>query len=138
MARIVRSKLARAGLRSAWLFIARDDITRPIDSWSVSAKRYGRLPNVLRSASLRTISSWDVTRRMVLSRLPELDFAVAYPPGNDHLEVDLSKFSAPLSARWFDPVSGCSTPVPGNIPHQGVHRFTPPAKGDWVLVLEGE
>ncbi len=80
----------------------------------------------------------DVTRRMVLSRLPDRDFAVAYLPGNDLLEVDLSKFSAPLSARWFDPVSGIYTPVPGSIPNQGVHRFAPPAKGDWVLVLEGE
>jgi hypothetical protein len=75
---------------------------------------------------------------MVLARLPGRDFAVAYLPGNDSIEVDVSKFSAPLTARWFNPVSGDYTPVPGSIPNQGVHRFTPPSEGEWVLVLERE
>jgi hypothetical protein len=79
----------------------------------------------------------DVTRRMVLAKLPGRDFAVAYLPGNDGIEVNLSAFSSPLVARWFDPVRGHNTLVPGSIKNQGVHRFRPPAKGDWVLVASG-
>jgi len=61
---------------------------------------------------------------------------VALTPDNDEIEVNLSVFSAPVEARWFDPVRGRSSPVTGRIPNQGNRRFAPPAKGDWVLVIE--
>jgi hypothetical protein len=78
----------------------------------------------------------SVTRRMVLAKLPGRDYAVAYLPDKEGIEVNLSTFSAPVAARWFDPVHGRHTTMPGGIKNQGVQRFTPPAKGDWVLVLE--
>ena len=78
----------------------------------------------------------EVTRRMVLARIPGRDFAVAYLPDNDEIEVNLSAFSAPVVASWFDPVRGRSYPVTGRMPNQGYRRFAPPAKGDWVLVIE--
>lgn len=78
----------------------------------------------------------DVTRRMVLAKVAGRDFAVAYLPDNAAIEVNLSAFSAPVTARWFDPVRGRSSPVTGRIPNQGDRRFVPPAKGDWVLVIE--
>ncbi|MDO8540158.1 MAG: DUF4038 domain-containing protein [Opitutaceae bacterium] len=77
----------------------------------------------------------DVTRRMVLARVPGRDFAVAYLPNNDGIDVDVSAFSSPLVARWFDPVHGRTVAVPGNVGNRGVHRFVPPGEGDWVLVL---
>ena len=78
----------------------------------------------------------DVTRRMVLAKVAGCDFAIAYLPDNDGIEVDLSAFSTSVEARWFDPVRGRNFPVTGRIPNQGNHRFAPPAKGDWVLVIE--
>jgi hypothetical protein len=78
----------------------------------------------------------NVTCRMVLARLAQRDYAVAYLPDNEWIEVNLSAFSAPLVARWFDPVRRRFAPIPGNVKNDGVHRFTPPAKGEWVLVLE--
>ncbi len=78
----------------------------------------------------------DMTRHMVLAKLAGRDFAVAYLPDNEGIEVELSAFSASLAARWFDPVRARHVPMPGGIKNQGVQRFTPPAKGDWVLVLE--
>jgi len=78
----------------------------------------------------------DITRRMVLAKVAGRDFAVAYLPDNDAIEVNLSAFSAPVAARWFDPVRGRSAPVTGRIPNEGDRRFAPPAKGDWVLVIE--
>ncbi|MEQ2005298.1 MAG: DUF4038 domain-containing protein [Limisphaerales bacterium] len=76
------------------------------------------------------------TRRMVLARLQGRDYVVAYLPDNEWIEVDLSTFSASLAARWFDPVRGHFAPIGGRIKNEGVHRFTPPAKGEWVLALE--
>jgi hypothetical protein len=78
----------------------------------------------------------DVTRRMTLARSAAGDLAVAYLPDNDALEIDLSAFPSPLVARWFDPVRNRYTAVAGRLENQGVHRFAPPAKGDWVLLLQ--
>ena len=78
----------------------------------------------------------DVTRRMVLAQTAAGDLSVAYLPDNDAIEVDLSQFRAPLSGRWFDPVRGRYTPLPDRLANQRIHRFTPPAKGDWALLLE--
>jgi hypothetical protein len=77
----------------------------------------------------------DVARRMVLAKTAAGDLAVAYLPDNDAIEVDVSAFPAPLAARWFDPVRGRYTSTAGNVENKGVYRFTPPAKGDWVLLL---
>jgi hypothetical protein len=78
----------------------------------------------------------DMTRRMVLAKSAAGDFAVAYLPGNDAIEIDVSVFPAPPGARWFDPVRNRYTPVDDVIENQGVHRFAPPSKSDWVLLLQ--
>jgi len=41
-----------------------------------------------------------------------------------------------LRASWFNPVDGRYTSITGRIENRGTHRFTPPAKGDWVLLLQ--
>jgi hypothetical protein len=33
---------------------------------------------------------------------------IAYPPENDHIEIDLSKETTPFQAQWIDPVTGRS------------------------------
>jgi len=76
-----------------------------------------------------------ITRRMVLAKVAGRDFAVAYLSDNDAIEVNLSAFSAPVAAHWFDPVRGRSSPVTGVVPNQGTRRFQAPAKGDRVLVI---
>jgi len=78
----------------------------------------------------------DVTRRMVLAKTAAGDLAVAYLPNNEAIEVDVSNFPSPLAARWFDPVHGRYTRISGRIENRDVHRFVPPTKGEWVLVLE--
>jgi hypothetical protein len=77
----------------------------------------------------------DMTRRMVLAKVAGRDFAIAYLPDNDAIEVNMSAFSAPVAARWFDPIRGRSSPVTGGAPNRDLGRFQPPAKGDWVLVI---
>jgi hypothetical protein len=78
----------------------------------------------------------DVTRRMVLAKTAAGDVAVAYLPNNDAIEIDVSAFPAPLRGRWFDPVKGGYTAMAGRVENQGTRHFTPPAQGDWVLLLE--
>jgi len=80
----------------------------------------------------------DVTRRMVLAKSAAGDLAVAYLPNNDAIELDVSAFPTPLAARWFDPVHGRFTAVDGRIENQGARRLEPPAKQDWVLILQRE
>jgi len=78
----------------------------------------------------------DVKRRMVLAKSAAGDLAVAYLPDNDAIEIDVSEFPAALEARWFDPVRGRYTAAAGRIEDKGIRRLTPPAKGDWVLLLQ--
>jgi hypothetical protein len=78
----------------------------------------------------------NIIRRMVLAKSAAGDLAVAYLLDNEAIEVDLSVFPASLTARWFDPVQGRYTPVADAIENKGIHRFVPPAKGDWVLLLQ--
>jgi hypothetical protein len=78
----------------------------------------------------------DVTRRMVLARTAAGDLAVAYLPDNEAIEVDLSVLTAPLAARWFDPASGRYAPATDRIENGTTHRLVPPARGDWVLLLQ--
>jgi len=80
----------------------------------------------------------DITRRMVLAKSGTGDLAVAYLPDNEAIELDLSRFPTPLTGRWFDPARGQYAPLPVRVPHPEIQRFTPPAKGDWVLLLQRE
>ena len=78
----------------------------------------------------------DVMRRMVLARSAAGDLGVAYLPDNDAIEVDMSAFPTPLFARWFDPVNGRYASAAESVENEATHRFVPPAKGDWVLLLQ--
>jgi hypothetical protein len=79
----------------------------------------------------------EITRRMALARSAAGDLAVAYLPDNDAIEIAASAFARPTPARWFDPVRGRYTPAAGAVTDDGTRRFTPPAKGDWVLLQRG-
>jgi hypothetical protein len=61
---------------------------------------------------------------------------IAYMPTKRTIKVDMSKVSgAQAVAWWFDPRSGRATEA-GAFPTTGILEFTPPAEGDWVLVLD--
>lgn len=79
-----------------------------------------------------------MSRRMVLAKTATGDLAVAYLPDSDSIEVDLSTPSAPLAVRWFDPVRGRFDPATHHAKHAGIEHFTPPSKGEWVLLLQKE
>jgi hypothetical protein len=78
----------------------------------------------------------DVRRRRVLAKTAAGNLAVAYLPDNEAIEIDVSAFPAPLAGRWFDPAQGGYTPIARRIENKGISRLAPPAKGDWVLLLQ--
>jgi hypothetical protein len=69
---------------------------------------------------------------------------IAYCPKAATITADLSKFSAPVMARWYDPTSGQFREITRTpIANSGSTRFTTPGANDqgdfdWVLVLETE
>jgi hypothetical protein len=78
----------------------------------------------------------DVMRRMVLAKTAAGDLAVAYLPGNEAIELEVSAFPAPLAGRWFDPVRGGYTTIAGRLENLGTRCLAPPTRGDWVLLLQ--
>ena len=78
----------------------------------------------------------EVTRRMVLAKSAQGDLAVAYLPDNEAIHIDVSAFAAPLQGRWFDPVRGSYTAITDRIDNKNTTRLSPPAAGDWVLLLQ--
>jgi hypothetical protein len=67
--------------------------------------------------------------------------ALTYCPNVSTLTVDLTKFSGPVTAQWYDPSNGTYTAISGSpFPKSGTQNFTTPGKNhggdpDWVLVL---
>jgi hypothetical protein len=63
-------------------------------------------------------------------------------PTSRVITVNLSKFSAPVTARWYDPANGTFTSIAGSpFANSGSRQFSPPGAnadgdGDWLLVLE--
>jgi len=61
---------------------------------------------------------------------------IAYVPGARTITVDISKLSGKTAAGWwFNPRSGGATSA-GQFATSGRKQLTPPAEGDWVLVLD--
>jgi hypothetical protein len=70
--------------------------------------------------------------------------AIVYTPvaaTTTPLSVNMAMFSKTVTASWYDPTTGNSTPI-GSIANSGAHSFTTPSgthsdgTADWVLVLQ--
>jgi hypothetical protein len=67
---------------------------------------------------------------------PDGGTAIAYLPTARPVTADLSKLAkGQCRAWWFDPRTGKAAAA-GTFATQGAREFTPPAEGDWVLVLD--
>jgi hypothetical protein len=61
---------------------------------------------------------------------------IAYLPTSRTVTVDMTKVAGQsTTAWWFNPRDGTSTRI-GEFATQGSRQFTPPAPGDWVLVID--
>ena len=67
--------------------------------------------------------------------------ALIYAPTIRTMTIKLSRFTRPVSARWFDPSTGHYHPIPDSpFSNSGTHESRPVGKNDagdedWVLVL---
>lgn len=73
---------------------------------------------------------------------PDGALALAYLPDIRKVTIDMSKFSGPVTAQWFDPTNDTFAVIDGSpFPNTGTQRFTPSGPNsagdeDWVLLLE--
>ncbi len=73
---------------------------------------------------------------LAAGRTPDGGTVIAYMPTRRTLTADMSKISGSQArAWWFDPRTGQAASA-GAFPTSGLREFTPPADGDWVLVLD--
>jgi hypothetical protein len=73
---------------------------------------------------------------LAAARTSEGSTVIAYLPTKRTITVDMSKVSgAQTIGWWFDPRTGRATAA-GTFPTSGTQELTPPAEGDWVLVLD--
>lgn len=70
------------------------------------------------------------------ARAADGSYGLIYLPLPAPVTIDLERLSgARLSAAWFDPRTGASTPI-ATFARAGTRTFTPPVEGpDWVLTL---
>jgi hypothetical protein len=69
-------------------------------------------------------------------RTPDGSTVIAYMPSRRTISVDMGKMSGTQAvAWWFDPRAGRAIAA-GNLSTSGTQELTPPAEGDWVLVLD--
>ncbi|HET6932740.1 MAG TPA: DUF4038 domain-containing protein [Candidatus Acidoferrum sp.] len=78
----------------------------------------------------------------VAARSSDGQTIIVYIPGGDAatVSIEMSKITDPSSRAscwWFNP-RDASTRLIGTFPAQGIQKFTPPEKGDWVLVIDSQ
>lgn len=74
----------------------------------------------------------DPTRFVSAAATEDGDLAVAYTPAGESIRLRTEEFEGAV-AEWFDPRTGDRSEA--TAPTGGVTEFTPPAEGDWVLVV---
>jgi hypothetical protein len=73
---------------------------------------------------------------LAAARTSDGSTVIAYMPTSRTITVDMSKVSgAQAVGWWFDPRNGQATAA-GTFPTSGPQELSPPAQGDWVLVLD--
>ena len=113
---------------------------------SVSMMYWGRLfrsrpwfelvPDQKHEAVTAGLGEFQGLDYLAAGRTPDGSTVIAYMPTRRTITVDMSKVSgAQARGWWFDPRAGKATAA-GAFPTSGTREFTPPAEGDWVLVLD--
>jgi hypothetical protein len=103
---------------------------------------YDLVPDQSHAVVTDGFGTFGATDYVTAAATPDGTLALAYAPSSRTLQVDLARFSGPVSARWYDPTDGTYTTASGSpLPNVGTQQFTTPGPNndgtnDWVLVLE--
>jgi len=85
---------------------------------------------------------WHDNDYATVAMASDSSFMTAYLPTIRTVTVNMSKFSAPVIARWYDPTNGTYSTITGSpFSNSGPREFTPTGNNgdgdtDWVLVIE--
>ncbi len=113
---------------------------------SVSMKHWGDLfrsrkwqelvPDLKHEVVTKGLGEFRGLDYLAAARTADGGTVVAYLPTSRAITVNMSKISGKQArAWWFDPRSGEASTA-GAFATQGLHEFSPPGPGDWVLVLD--
>jgi len=73
---------------------------------------------------------------LAAARTADGGLIMAYLPSSRTFTVDMTKVTGKVAkAWWFSPRTGKSNAA-GEFPTAGKRQITPPAEGEWVLVLD--
>lgn len=147
------------GIHPVWPFEAQaaqrfgDSFSPPYDSWqnALDTEVAGDLRHVRRLIDTRPLEEMDPdweedvvtsgrgsgTRYAAAARARDGSLILAYLPDRRTVTVDMSRITVGDTAgvSWIDPRTGDTTVV-GDFATGGSRDFTPPAEGDWLLVVE--
>jgi hypothetical protein len=103
---------------------------------------YDLVPDQAHTVVTDGLGTYGTDDYVTAARTPNGTLAIAYVPSSRTITVDLSNFSAPVTARWYDPTAGTFTSIAGSpFANAGDQQFTTPGtngagQDDWVLLLE--
>lgn len=147
------------GVHPVWPFEAQpaqrfgDSFSPPYDTWknALDTEVAGDLRHVRRLIDTRPLEQmepdWEEgvvtsgresgTRYAAAARARDGSLILAYLPSRRTVTVDMSRITVGDTAgvSWVDPRTGDTTSV-GDFATSGSRDFTPPAEGDWLLVVE--
>jgi hypothetical protein len=107
----------------------------PDQNHTIVMSGYGTLDTSQNASCINT------NNYVTTSYLEDGTASVSYTPQNAPLTVDLSRFTAPVTAKWYDPTSGSNRTISGSpFPNSGTQEFSTPGNNsagssDWVLLL---
>jgi hypothetical protein len=101
-----------------------------------SRRWYELVPDAKHEVVTKGLGEFMGLDYLAAARTADGSTVIAYMPTSRAVTVDMTKISgSKASAWWFDPRSGEASPA-GSHATQGLHEFSPPGPGDWVLVLD--
>jgi hypothetical protein len=97
---------------------------------------YHLVPDVPHQVVISGLGEFNGLDYLAAARTTDGGAVIAYVPSRRTFSVDLSRIQgSTVKAWWFDPRTGESESA-GEFVTGGSRAFTPPAEGDWALVLD--
>jgi plasmid stabilization system protein ParE len=97
---------------------------------------YELVPDIKHEVVVDGLGEFNGLDYLAAARTPDGGTVMAYLPSSRTFTVEMNKIrGARAKAWWFNPRTANAT-MAGEFPTAGTRKFTPPAEGDWVLILD--